>query len=148
MSDIIFEETEAIFTIKTTGEATGESFSGKFRVKTLLSPLNHIKADKLMRQLLGDHSLVADELSRQYAFMLSQLQFRVISSPLWWKSNLEVEGGHIEDKNVLIEILNKALEAEEIYRSNQKKIFDDNIEKLTKKFPDLANAEMEEADEN
>jgi hypothetical protein len=147
MSDIIFEDTEAIFTIKTTGDSTGESFSGKFRVRTLLSPLNHIKADKLMRQLLGEHSIVADELSRQYAFMLSQLQFRIISSPLWWKSNLEVEGGHIQDKNVLIEILNKSLEAEELYRNNQKKIFDNNIEELVKKFPDLVNSEMEEGDE-
>jgi hypothetical protein len=147
MSGIIFEDTEAIFTIKTTGDSTGESFSGKFRVRTLLSPLNHIKADKLMRQLLGEHSIVADELSRQYAFMLSQLQFRIISSPLWWKSNLEVEGGHIQDKNVLIEILNKSLEAEELYRDNQKKIFDNNIEELVKKFPDLVNSEMEEGDE-
>lgn len=147
MSDIIFEDTEAIFTIKMIGSSTGESFAGKFRVRTILSPLNHIKADKLMRQLLGEHSIVADELSRQYSFVLSQLQYRVIKGPLWWESNLEVNGGHINDINVISEILNKALESEEIYRDRQRKDFDKNVEELSKKFSELSNAEPEEGDE-
>ena len=147
MSDIIFEDSEAIFPIKTTGSTSMESFSGKFRVRTMLSPLNHIKANKLMRQLLGDHALIADELSRQYAFMLSQLHFRVISGPNWWKSDTEVDGGHIKDLNVLSEILNKSLQAEEEYREKQKKLFESLQDKLVDKFQDLNNAEAEEGDE-
>lgn len=147
MSNIVITGPEATFSIKTTGSSTGDSYSGLFKVSTILGPFDHINANKLQRQLLGEHSIVADDLSRQYAFMLSQLHYRIISGPLWWKSALIVDGAHIKDENVLIEILNNALEAEETYRAEQKQLFDTNIEKLKEKFPDLANAESESQDE-
>jgi hypothetical protein len=147
MIDITFEDDIATFYFKGEGIKYGDSFNGKFKVATSLSPLEYIKADRLRRQLLGEHALTADSESSQYAFMLSQLHYRVIEGPVWWKSDTEVQGGHIKETNILVELTELAMQAEEMFQIKQKEKFEKLHGKLIKKHAEIPDEEIEEESE-
>lgn len=115
MSDIKLDGSLAEFHISEIGKNSGETFTGDFTVKCFLSPLDIIKADKLNRDLLGDISPhLAGSDAANMSFALSQLKYRVVKSPAGWK-NSEVDGGHL-DLNIVIKVLNTAIEAQTLYK--------------------------------
>lgn len=128
------KNSEAVFDISLLGQYTNESYMGTFRVKCLLSLLEDIEADKLYRQLLGDNSHLASEHVRQQAFALAQLSKRVIEAPPFWE-NSRLGGSHIKDANVIVEVLDKAIEAQNTYvlqKQEELKERQDRLAKLVK----------------
>lgn len=129
-------DTTATFDVHITGEPSKMTYMGSFKVKTVMSPLEEIAADKLYRELLGENMLMASDNVKNSAFVLSQLKYRILSyekAPFWANANRpDIPGGHIEDGNVIFEVFNKAIEAQEKYIEQKQKEAKDIEEKLKK----------------
>jgi len=120
MSDYRFEGSKAYFDYSGLGDKTKTTLMGEFCVKCVTSPIDMLKADRLYRELIGPtNPHLASQDAKNYAFALSQLKQRVLESPDFFK-NSEIDGGHL-DSNVLIDIINMAIGAEEEYKENQDK---------------------------
>jgi hypothetical protein len=126
-----FVEQTATFSINVVGKLTKDSYMGTFKVKCLLSPLEEIAADKRYRDLLGDNSHLAQNHIRQQAFALSQLEQRIIDMPPFWENDT-LGGGHIKDVNIVLHILDQAIEAQEKYVGVKEKELKDRQKRLTK----------------
>jgi hypothetical protein len=126
-----FTEQTATFTINMVGRHSKDTYMGTFKVKCLLSPLEMIAADKRYRDLLGANSHLAQENIRQQAFALAELEQRVIDMPPFWEND-SLPGGHIKDANVLLHILDMAVEAQEKYISTKENELKDRQDRLTK----------------
>jgi hypothetical protein len=125
MSDFRFNGSIAEFDFQGIGEKSNTSFMGTFKVKCVISPIDYLKADRLYRELIGPvNPHLASKDAQNYAFALSQLKFRMIESPDFFK-NKEIDGGHL-DQNILIDLINLAVDAEHEF----KKIQNENVKKL------------------
>jgi uncharacterized coiled-coil protein SlyX len=127
----------AKFTVNTIGDSTKETYMGTFKVKCLLTPVDHISSDRLYRELLGNNPILASEKAQNLAFALSQLKFRVVEYPPFWTDpeSPNLPGGHIVDQNVIVEVLNQAIDAEDKYleKNNERlKEMQDRIAKAMK----------------
>ena len=111
---MIITDSEAKFDVNIIGERTNNSYLGSFRVKCILSPMEEIKADRMYRELMGQNPHLASEHVSQLAYALSQLNFRVIDSAPFWQGG-EIPGGHIGDRNVILEVFDKSVEAQVTY---------------------------------
>lgn len=125
------EGSEAKFEINIIGRFTKETYIGKFKVKCLLSPLEEIEADKIYRELLGNNYHLSDEIIKQKAFALAQLKLRVIDCPPFWVNDY-IGGGHVSDSNVILEVLDKAIEAQEKYIDGKEQEMKNRQEALTR----------------
>jgi len=128
-----FVEQTATFSVNILGRHSKQSYMGTFRVKCLLSPLEEIAADKRYRDLLGNNSHLAQEHIRQQAFALAQLEQRVLDMPAFWEND-NIAGGHIKDDNVLLEILDKAIEAQQKYIEQKDQELLERQNRLTQKI--------------
>jgi len=129
---ITFENGIATFSVNELGEVENQTYMGKFKVRCVLTPLEFIEADHKYRELLGrDHPDLAHERTRTLAFALSQLMARVIEKPPWWQ-NPGLDGAHIKDDNIILYVLDMAIEAEEKYRDNIRVEIEKKQEFLTK----------------
>lgn len=118
MSVFNFNGSFATFDYAGTGNKTKTHYMGTFKVKCLLSPLDKIKIDRTYRELVGStNPHMASKTATDYIFALSQLKYRVIESPDFFK-NKEFDGGHL-DGNVLAEIINLCIDAEAEYEEMQ-----------------------------
>lgn len=128
-NDITLQGSEAEFTVSVIGKQSGETFQGSFKVKCFLSPIDVIKADRFYRELLGSITPhLATSEAQNMCFALSQLKYRTLKSPSGWK-NEEIDGGHL-DMNIVIEVLNNAIKAQEMYQKQSKQ----RLEKLQKQL--------------
>lgn len=125
------EGSEAKFDVNIVGNITKESYLGKFKVKCLLSPLEEIEADKIYRELLGNNFQLAEDRVKQKAFALAQLQVRVIEEPPFWKHDI-IGGGDIPDDNVLLDVLELAITAQEKYIKGKEEEMKRRQEMLTR----------------
>jgi hypothetical protein len=125
------EGSEAKFEFNIVGKTTKESYMGKFKVKCILSPLEEIEADKTYRDLLGNNYHLADSSIKEKAFALSQLKFRVIEYPPFWDNDY-IGGGHIVDSNVILEVIELAIQAQEKYVEFKEKEMKQRQDLLTK----------------
>jgi len=118
MSDFRFEGSKAFFDFSDVGARTNTTYMGEFFVKCVMSPLDRLDAARLYRELIGSiNPHLASQDAKNYAFALSQLKQRALQSPDFYK-NREIDGGHL-DSNILIGIINMAIEAEEEYKKLQ-----------------------------
>ncbi|MDD5650838.1 MAG: hypothetical protein PHF86_10565 [Candidatus Nanoarchaeia archaeon] len=117
------------FDISVIGDVKKQSYIGTFKSMCFLTPLDTIKADKLYRELLGKDFTLASLDSKNYAFALSQLKYRLVEVPPFWL-NKEIGGGHV-DSNVIFTVLDKALEAEKTYKEQILKETEEIEKKLT-----------------
>lgn len=141
-----FLEQTAKFSINITGRHSQATYMGTFRVKCLLSPLEEIAADKRYRDLLGANSHLAQEHVRRQAFALSQLEQRIIEMPPFWENDM-IPGGHIQDDNILLDILDLAVEAQEKYIKAKAKELEDRRKSLTGKIKKKKIEKQPEMDE-
>lgn len=133
MSDFRFEGSKAFFEYSNIGDRSNTTFMGEFCVKCVMSPLDHLKADRLYRELIGSvNPHLASQEAKNFAFALSQLKQRVLEAPDFFKHS-EIDGGHL-DSNVLIDIINSAIEAEEEYKDQQDEKTKKIQELLTKRI--------------
>lgn len=127
-----FVDDKAIFKINVIGAKTKQTFMGAFKVKPMLSPIEIITADKRYREILGNNAHLASEHVRQLAFALTQLEQLIIEAPPFWFEDEMIGGGHITDLNVVLHVLDKAIEAQELYKEKQDKEFEESKERLSK----------------
>lgn len=141
--DINMEEGTATFSISEVGTATRSTYMGNFKVHCILSPIDLMSADRDYRAFVGNvNPNDCTTHVRNLAFALSQLKYRIIEEPPFW-TNPKVGGGHLKDTDVIISVLNLALEAEESYRQSRKKEAEEIQNKLTERVmnyqpPDVA----------
>jgi len=116
MSDFRFDGSVAEFDYHGVGDKTNSTYMDTFRVKTIISPMDLIKADRLYRELIGSvNPHMASSDTQNFAFALSQLKIRLLDPIPEFFKNKELDGSHL-DANVLIDIINLAIDAEEAYQ--------------------------------
>lgn len=128
---IRIEGSEAKFDVNILGNITKQSYIGTFKVKCLLSPLEDIEADKLYRDLLGNNFHLADKAVKDKALALAQLKVRVLEAPPFWE-NEYIGGGHISDSNVILDVIDLAIQAQEEYVKQKEEEMKQRQELLTK----------------
>lgn len=132
--EINIEDCTGVFHIQQNGDTTKQTYLGTFKVKCILNPIDFMEADKLYRQLLGEvHPEAAHAHTASIAFALSQLKYRIIEMPPFWE-NKKLGGGHLKDNNIIIEVLNLAMEAEQKYRDMMVKEAEERQEALTERI--------------
>jgi hypothetical protein len=144
---MIIEDSQAKFDVNILGNIHKQTYMGNFKVKCVLSPLDYINADKLYRDLLGDNMAMASDRAKNLAFALSQLKYRVIEAPAFWEHR-ELGGAHIEDDNVIMSILELAIEAEQKYMSKKDKEAEEIEKRLTKALKTGRIQKQPELDQN
>lgn len=113
-TDIIIEGTTASWAINMEGDVSG-TYTGTFRFRCYLNPTQKIAANREMRSLLGEFPMLVPEHESFLAYALSQLKYRILSSPPFWTSGENGYAGDIPDTNVLSAILDAAIDAEVKY---------------------------------
>lgn len=120
-----------IFSVNILGRHSKASYMGQFKVKCLLSPMEEIAADKRYRDLLGNNPHLAQENVRQKAFALAQLEQRIVEMPPFFEND-NIPGGHIKDDNVILEVFDMSVEAQQMYIEEKEAELKARQERLTK----------------
>jgi len=120
-ADLIIEGNTATWNMRLEGDINGV-YAGAFRFKCYLSPLQQIAANREYREILGPNPTFASEHESFLAYALTQLKYRVISSPPFWDSQSPATlAGDIADENIISAVLDAALGSEIKYKSQMKK---------------------------
>jgi hypothetical protein len=107
----------ATFPINMQSGSSKQTYKGMFKVKCVLTPLEFIKSDAMYRELLGKtNPEYATEYVSQLCYALSQLKFRVIEAPDWFKEGANIDGSNVDDV-ILLKILDEAVQSEQEYRT-------------------------------
>jgi hypothetical protein len=116
-NDLQLVGTQATWTMRKEGFLSG-TYTGTFTFRCYLTPLQKISAGREQRQLLGESRtwIETPEYEREsfLAYALTQLKYRIISSPPWWAVagvNKSHEGD-IPDEEVIEEVLNAAMRSQ------------------------------------
>jgi len=129
-------QTSKVISLSIVGDKTGRVYTGEFTVKTVLSQRDEFKADLVRRQVLGpspDGTPPAAKLQWD-AYVIGQVQARSLESPQFWEDS---DGGlDIADSNVITEVYDAMLKAEEELVKEIKEEADKAYEKLNKKKKD------------
>jgi hypothetical protein len=88
------------FSVKITGEISGEEFAGVFKVRPTLPFALQMEKDRLRREFLGQHAPgMAPDRIVNMANIFADLAVRITDAPRWWT---ESNGGMaLEDDKVL-----------------------------------------------
>jgi hypothetical protein len=112
----------AVFMFEGIGEITGNSYRGPFKVRTLLDPEQMLQAGRERRSLLGQNIAFASDTEFNIATALSELRARIVEPPPFWNN------GKVLDTNILLEVLDLALNAELSYRKRNQQDEEENVE--------------------
>ena len=121
-SDLILDMTNntAIWSINLIGDIQG-TYQGQFVFKCFLSPLEQLAAGRVYKDLLGPNLSDSNANERYLAFCLSQLKYRIVKAPPFWKGNEALDGGQIPDTDVLTQVLESAINAEIRFKEEMSK---------------------------
>jgi len=110
------------FTFSEKGERTRKTYEGQFTVKCLLS-MEEIRQAGIKLDLLngGSRTLPGGVALLNRAF--AELSVRIIKAPSWWTDSNE--GRELFDTNVVLEVFNKAIDAERVWDERITKAADD-----------------------
>lgn len=127
----------ASFYINIEANSNKETLKGTFKIKCVLSPLEYINADSMYRELLGKtNPQYASEYVSQLCYALSQLKYRIVQSPAWFKNaETGINGSSIDD-NILLYVLDKCVEAEADYRKGVEERYEKAREAVRKAVDD------------
>jgi len=114
------EDGYGIFDVNIVGTFTNQTYLGTFKVKCLLSPMEQIKADKLYRDILGSNAHLTSNHVASLAYAASQLHIRIVEHPAFWEGE-SIGGSHIVDENVILDVIDKAIEAQAVFVEDKKK---------------------------
>lgn len=106
----------ATYAMREEGDSTGNTYAGVFVFKCFLNPLDQLAAGKLYRELLGSDIQNATEMERFIAFGLSQLKYRIVKAPAFWKADESMVNGNLPDMNILTLTLDRAINSESLYK--------------------------------
>jgi hypothetical protein len=119
------------FQISMVGSESQETLKGEFKVKTIITPRDILRADSTNRELLGMNPENASQAARATAFMLSQLSIRILESPSWWRE--AGNGVDLEDMNVINEVFSKTMDAESQRKEATNKAAEEVVQKIKDK---------------
>jgi hypothetical protein len=105
----------ASFQLNAEGDFLG-TCTGLFKFKTFLTPLEQLSASRDYRALVGPNPELMSDSERYMAICLSQLKYRIISAPPFWKTGEAFDGN--VDFNILSIIFDRALSASLIYKDH------------------------------
>jgi len=117
-SDIQISGTTATWEMRLEGEISG-TYTGVFKFRTYLTPLQSIGANREYRELLGVNPLSAPEHESFLCYALCQLKYRVIEAPPFWSATLQSStmAGNIPDESIISSVLEAAINAETMYKN-------------------------------
>lgn len=75
------------FSIRVTGDATGEIWTGDFRTKVRLTRRDVITKDRIRREMLGSAGGAVDTHAADLAMAYSELKVRITDAPKWFVEN-------------------------------------------------------------
>lgn len=116
--------------LSTVGEVTKKPFMGTFRVKGILNRRDLFIADAHRRRIIGVNPTDALPALQGEAYMLGQLQSRIIESPDWWAQS--ASGELLEDANVIAELFEMAVKASDEIQEEINGKANKTLEKITK----------------
>ena len=128
---------------------TGEPYRGEFTFRLALTRRQAMFADQVRRGLIGPTPEGTEPLAnvQTECYILGQLAARVVDSPKWWQDS--DSGRDLTAYNVVLEVYNKALEAEENYKKSFAKEAVAATKKLKeKKKPDTVVTNDQEEDDD
>jgi hypothetical protein len=91
-------------------------YTGLFKFRCYLTPLQQIAANREYRELLGQNITMADEHITFVTYCLTQLKQRIIEAPPFWNSTTSGFAGDIEDDNIVAQVLEAAIQSELKYK--------------------------------
>lgn len=109
---------ERTFYFESKGDATHENYKGDFTVICVpdMRARRAIEVEK--SRLSADVAHPTDNLAG-LSIILANLRVRITDGPEWWDSS---QGGYnIMDENILVELYDKVLEQEDLWRAEIKK---------------------------
>jgi hypothetical protein len=119
---ILNNDGTASWTFREEGDTLQATYAGTFVFKCYLSPLETLASGRLFRELIGQNSNEASDQERFLAFSLSQLKSRIVKAPPFWKTDSNsIVDGNIPDLNLISLTLDKAINAELLYKEELKK---------------------------
>ena len=136
MDVIDFHEGTSVFYIDMESGSDKTTYKGQFKVKCVLSPLEYVQADSFYRELLGKHNPhLVSEYVGQLCYALSQIKYRVMEYPAWFKGNKTGMLGDIDD-TILLYVLDKIVDAEAKYREGIEERYNKARESVKKAMDD------------
>jgi len=121
----------ATFNISIIGNRTMIPYFGNFKIKCLLNANEYVKANKEFSDQMGLNGSINE--AEEISFALIQLRHRLLETPPFWKSeNGVINGGDLEDYNVITHIFNTCMEAEKQYKEMMEENYNKTKEKVEK----------------
>jgi hypothetical protein len=108
---------ESTFDVDVKGDTTLKEYKGQFTCRCVLTMGQKHALELEKSRLLGSYTNPTDDLIG-IAVIFSNLRQKLIDGPEWWKQSSG--GTTINDENVLLEIYNKILKAENEWRQKVK----------------------------
>ena len=147
-TDITINGSTATWEMRLDGQIHG-TYIGTFTFKCYLNPSDTLAAGRDYRGLLGPNPAFASENDSFIAYALSQLKYRIISSPPFWGTSKDSSlDGNIPDLNVISAVLEAATDAEILYRDQLTQRKNEALEKALKAAEKLNKKEEETPAEN
>lgn len=136
---------EYTFTVKLTGEKTKKTYEGTFTVKCVLTYEEQVQVGLLLDRYNGGSRTVPDGISRMNR-ALAEMDVKIAldskgkqKAPSWWRDS---DGGRkLIDKNIVLEVFLKSLDAETEYDKRieeASKSAEEEAEKQAKKKKEAA----------
>jgi hypothetical protein len=122
-TEMTIEGSTATWVMPRTDGELGGTYTGSFQFRCYLNPIQILQAGREYREFLGSLGAQASITEGHLAYALSQLKYRILKAPPFWTSTLQESGiqGNIGDLNVILVILDAAMDAEKIFKENAAK---------------------------
>lgn len=118
------------FSINVTGETTGETFKGVFKVKTRLSHRDTLLQDQMRRDLLGPKAEAAGQAAVANSLIFSKIWAHLIEAPSWWKDS--GNGVDLFDEKPVVAVFDQIVKLEKDAIESVKKAGEKAAEELKK----------------
>lgn len=147
-SDILIEGHNAIWNIASLGEING-TYAGEFVFRCFLTPTQQIAANREYRELLGSNPTLAPEHESFLAYALTQLKYRIVSSPPFWSATSQINGmaGDVVDEEIITQVLDTAIDCQKKYREQIQERKLEMLEKAKAAAEKIINGQSDEEDE-
>lgn len=142
-TNIIIDGTTATWDMRLEGDIAG-TYSGTFKFKCYLTPMQKIAANREMREILGPQMTMAPEHEANLAFALTQLKHRIIAAPPFWSSVTSGMNGDIPDENIILSVLDAAYASELKYMAQLKEKKESAIKRAIAAAESMLNAKDED----
>lgn len=122
----------ATWEMNTTAPING-TYQGVFKLRTGITPMQEIEADRDYRELLGKNTELISSHIENLAYALTQLKQRVISGPPFWFDGIsKFPGSQVRDKEIIEKVFEASVVAETKYRKMLQEKHKLSVEKLAK----------------